>query len=41
LISVSKDNTHRFDPSELSQNYGENGQLPSTKGFGINVKLNF
>ncbi|UZU00066.1 hypothetical protein ODZ84_11070 [Chryseobacterium fluminis] len=41
LISVSKDNTHRFDPSELSENYGENGQLPSTKGFGVNVRINF
>lgn len=41
LISVSKDNKHRFDPSELSQNFGEDGQLPSTKGFGVNVKINF
>ena len=41
LISVSKDNKHRLDPSELSQNFGEDGQLPSTRGFGVNVKINF
>lgn len=41
LIAVSKDNKHRFDPSELSQNFGEDGQLPSTRGFGVNVKINF
>ncbi|MDR6527346.1 TonB-linked SusC/RagA family outer membrane protein [Chryseobacterium rhizosphaerae] len=41
LITVSKDNKHRFDPSELSQNFGEDGQLPSTRGFGVNVKINF
>ncbi|QDP84939.1 SusC/RagA family TonB-linked outer membrane protein [Chryseobacterium sp. SNU WT5] len=41
LIAVSKDNTHRQDPSEMSQSYGEDGQLPSTKGYGVNVKINF
>ncbi|KMQ59520.1 hypothetical protein ACM46_20765 [Chryseobacterium angstadtii] len=41
LIAVSKDNKHRFDPSELSQSFGEDGQLPSTRGFGVNVKINF
>lgn len=41
LISVSKDNTHEWDPSELSNTYGENGQLPSTRSFGMNVKLTF
>lgn len=41
LIAVSKDNKHRIDPSELSQNFGEDGQLPSTRGFGVNVKINF
>jgi hypothetical protein len=41
LIWVAKDNHHKFDPSEMSQAYGEDGQLPSTRGFGVNVKLNF
>lgn len=41
LIWVSKDNHHKFDPSEMSQPYGEDGQLPSTRGFGVNVKINF
>lgn len=41
LIYVSKDNVNRFDPSELAEPYGENGQLPSTKGYGFNVKINF
>ncbi|WP_297984860.1 SusC/RagA family TonB-linked outer membrane protein [uncultured Chryseobacterium sp.] len=41
LIWVSKDNYHRQDPSEMSQVYGEDGQLPSTKGYGVNVKINF
>ncbi len=41
LISVSKDNYHRWDPSELSQTYGEDGQLPGTRNFGMNIKLSF
>lgn len=41
MISVAKDNTHKLDPSEMSQPYGENGQLPSTTGYGVNVKINF
>ncbi|UII22607.1 TonB-dependent receptor [Fulvivirga ligni] len=41
LIAVSKDNTHRWDPSELSQTYGENGQLPGTRSYGVNLKLTF
>jgi TonB-linked SusC/RagA family outer membrane protein len=41
LISVSKDNYHRWDPSELSQTYGEDGQLPGTKRYGISIKLKF
>jgi len=41
LIWVAKDNHQKFDPSEMSQAYGEDGQLPSTRGFGVNVKLNF
>ncbi len=30
-----------FDPSEISTNYGEDGQLPGTRSLGINVKLGF
>ena len=41
LIAVSKDNTHKQDPSEMSQIYGEDGQLPSTRGFGVNFKITF
>ncbi len=41
LIAVSKDNVHRWDPSELSQAYGEDGQLPGTKRFGMSFKLSF
>ncbi|MBV6880722.1 SusC/RagA family TonB-linked outer membrane protein [Epilithonimonas ginsengisoli] len=41
LISVSKDNKHKQDPSEMSQIYGEDGQLPSTRGFGVNFKITF
>ncbi|PRY06039.1 TonB-linked SusC/RagA family outer membrane protein [Pontibacter ummariensis] len=41
LIAVSDDNKHRWDPSELSQTYGENSQLPGTRGYGVNVRLLF
>jgi len=41
LIAVSKDNVHRWDPSELSQTYGENGQLPGTRSYGVNLRLTF
>ncbi len=41
LISVASDNTHRWDPSELSQTYGENGQVPGTTSYGLNIKLTF
>ncbi len=30
-----------FDPSELSNIYGENGQFPGTRSFGVNIKLGF
>lgn len=30
-----------FDPSELSDNSGETGALPGTRGLGINLKLGF
>jgi hypothetical protein len=41
LISVAEDNIHGWDPSELSQTYGENAQLPGTRSYGFNVKLTF
>jgi len=30
-----------FDPSEISFNHGEDGQLPGTRSLGFNLKLNF
>ncbi len=41
LISVAKDNIHRWDPSEMSATFGENGQLPGTRSYGMNIKLTF
>jgi len=41
LISVAKDNVHGWDPSEMSQTYGENAQLPGTRSYGFDVKLTF
>lgn len=41
LISVADDNKHGWDPSELSQTYGENAQLPGTRSYGLNLKLTF
>ncbi len=41
LIAVAEDNVHGWDPSELSQTYGENAQLPGTRSYGFNVKLTF
>lgn len=41
LIAVADDNKHGWDPSELSQVYGENGQLPGTRSYGFNIKLTF
>jgi hypothetical protein len=38
LIYASNRN---FDPSELSQLNGEYGQLPGTRGYGLNIKLGF
>ncbi len=35
IYSANRD----FDPSELSNIFGENGQFPGTRSFGINVKL--
>ncbi len=30
-----------FDPSELSGRFGENGQMPGVRSFGLNLKLGF
>jgi hypothetical protein len=30
-----------FDPSEISNVYGEDGQLPGTRSVGVNLKLGF
>ncbi len=30
-----------YDPSELTNSSGENGQLPGTRSFGVNLKLGF
>ncbi|WP_341842980.1 SusC/RagA family TonB-linked outer membrane protein [Chitinophaga caseinilytica] len=30
-----------FDPSELSGRFGENGQMPGVRSFGVNLKLGF
>lgn len=40
-FGLSKDNVHRWDPSEMSQTYGESAQLPGTRSYGVNVKLTF
>ncbi|MFD2512769.1 SusC/RagA family TonB-linked outer membrane protein [Pontibacter locisalis] len=41
LIAVSDDNVHRWDPSELAETFGENGQVPGTRSYGVNVRLTF
>jgi hypothetical protein len=33
--------TKGFDPSEISNVYGEDGQLPGTRSVGVNLKLGF
>jgi TonB-linked SusC/RagA family outer membrane protein len=33
--------TRGFDPSEISNPYGEDGQLPGTRSFGVNLRLGF
>ncbi|WP_460559179.1 SusC/RagA family TonB-linked outer membrane protein [Ferruginibacter profundus] len=30
-----------FDPSEISNTYGENGQYPGTRSLGVNLKVGF
>ena len=41
LISVSKENKHNWDPSEMSKTFGEDGGLPGTKSYGVNLKVTF
>jgi TonB-linked SusC/RagA family outer membrane protein len=41
MIAVAKDNENRWDPSEMSQTYGENGQLPGTRSYGVNLRVTF
>lgn len=41
MIALSGDNKHNWDPSELSMTYGENGQLPGTRSYGININVTF
>lgn len=33
--------TKDFDPSEITNVFGENGQLPGTRSLGVNLKLGF
>jgi hypothetical protein len=30
-----------FDPSEISPTFGENGQFPSVRGVGLNIRVTF
>ena len=41
MISVADNNIHNWDPSELSESYGENAQLPGTRSYGFDIKLTF
>lgn len=41
LLYLAKDNIHGWDPSELSGTYGESGQLPGTRSYGMNLKVTF
>ncbi|HEY0770036.1 MAG TPA: hypothetical protein VGD31_06850, partial [Sphingobacteriaceae bacterium] len=34
-------NDKDFDPSEVSASFGENGQMPSVRSYGFNIKLGF
>jgi hypothetical protein len=40
-FGLAKDNKHKWDPSELSNTFGENAQLPGTKSYGVNLKVTF
>jgi hypothetical protein len=41
MIALAENNTHNWDPSELAETYGENGQLPGTRSYGFNLKVTF
>ena len=41
LIAVADGNDHEWDPSEFSQAFGENAQLPSVRSFGMSINLTF
>lgn len=41
FLALAKDNVHNWDPSSLAETYGEDGQLPNTRSYGVNVKLTF
>ena len=41
MIYTADNNTNDWDPSELSQPWGEDAQLPSTRSYGVNIKLTF
>tara|TARA_R110000823_G_scaffold295431_4_gene415095 strand:+ start:335462 stop:339010 length:3549 start_codon:yes stop_codon:yes gene_type:complete len=40
LIATAKGQDN-IDPSDQSQSYGENGQLPSTRSYGLSIKFGF
>ncbi|WP_431211345.1 hypothetical protein ACQ86N_36525 [Puia sp. P3] len=33
--------SRNFDPSQISNVYGENGELPTTRSLGFNLSFNF
>jgi hypothetical protein len=41
MIATSKDNTHNWDPSELTYAWGEDAGLPGTRSIGFNISLTF
>lgn len=41
MIAVADGNNHNWDPSEMAETFGENGQLPGTQSYGFNVKVTF
>lgn len=41
LFGLSKDNVHRWDPSTMAERFGEDGQLPPTRSYGVNLTVRF
>lgn len=41
MLATADDNIHAWDPSELSQPWGEDAQLPSIRSYGMNISLTF